>query len=207
MVSMLAALLNTNDLRSLFSLNNPNPNAWLVLLDGLTTLTNDLPDSFGLSRGVVPPQFGTLVISSNSPQASAIVNAIQSARIGQPGQLFRDVGDILVIPQLTEQSPFLNWNDGVQSSNGISDEAYEIIPSQLLSLLRADSIGSIASVNGQMLVQFSGYDGHAYAIEVSSDLINWVSISTNSPANEAFNFTITAPVNSGPQFYRSVLLQ
>ena len=207
MVSMLAALLNTNDLRSLFSLNNPNPNAWLVLLDGLTALTNDLPDSFGLSRGVVPPQFGTLVISSNSPQASAIVNAIQSARMGQPGQLFRDVGDILVIPQLTEQSPFLNWNDGVQSSNGISDEAYEMIPSQLLPLLRSDSIGSIAPTNSQMQVQFTGYDGHAYAVQISSDLMNWVSISTNCPVNGTFNFMISAPINASQQFYRSVLLQ
>jgi len=64
-VSMLAALLNTNDLRSLFSVNNSNPNAWLVLLDGLTVLTNDLPDSSGLRFGA-PPQFGTLVMSSNS---------------------------------------------------------------------------------------------------------------------------------------------
>lgn len=207
MASLLASMLNTNDLQSLFSVNNSNPNAWLVLLDGLTALTNDLPDSFGLSLGVFPPQFGTLVMSSNSPQVSAMVNAIQSARTGQPGQFFRDVGDILVIPQLTEQSPFLNWNDGVQSSNGISDEAYEIIPSQLLSLLRADSIGSIAPVNNQAVVQFTGYDGHMYAVQASSDLKNWTSISTNSPINGTFSFTITAPGNTGLQFYRSVLLQ
>ena len=43
MASLLASMLNTNDLRSLFSVNNSNPNAWLVLLDGLTALTNDLP--------------------------------------------------------------------------------------------------------------------------------------------------------------------
>jgi hypothetical protein len=206
-VSVLAALLNTNDLRSLFSVNNSNPNAWLVLLDGLTALTNDLPDSLGLSLGVFPPQFGMLVISSNSPQASAIANAIQYARTGQPGQLFRDVGDILVTPQLTEQSPFLNWNDGIQFSNAISDEAYEEIPSQLLSLLRTDSIGSVSSLNGQILVQFTGYDGHAYAVQVSSDLMNWASISTNSPVNGTFNFMISAPINASQQFYRSVLLQ
>ncbi|MGA3141539.1 MAG: hypothetical protein ABSF10_00645 [Verrucomicrobiota bacterium] len=207
LVSVLAALLNTNDVRSLFSVNNSNPNAWLVLLDGLTALTNNLPDSLGLSLGVFPPQFGTLVISSNSPQASAIVDAVQSARTGQPGQFFREVGNILATPQLTEQSPFLNWNDGVQSSNGISDEAYEIIPSQLLSLLRADSIGSIATLNSQPVVQFTGYDGHAYAIEVSSDLLNWVSISTNCPVNGIFAFTNSAASNANQQFYRSILLQ
>ncbi len=206
MVSMLAALLNTKDLLSLFSVNNSNTNAWLILLDGMTALTNDLPDSLGLRLGVFPPQFGTIVISSNSPQAAAIVNAIQSARIGQPGRFFRDVGDILAIPQLTEQSPFLNWNDGIQASNGISDEAYEEIPSQLLPLLRADSIGSIASTSGPMLVQFTGYDGHAYAIEVSSDLKNWANISTNYPVNGMFGFTNSVSPKSKSQFYRSILL-
>jgi len=205
-VSMLAALLNTNDLRSLFSVNNSNPNAWLVLLDGLTVLTNDLPDSSGLRFGA-PPQFGTLVMSSNSPQALVIASAIQSARASRPGQFFSDVGDILAIPQLTEQSPFLNLSSSIQLTNGISDEAYEMIPSQLLPLLRADSIGSIVSLNGQMLVQFTGYDGHAYAVQVSSDLINWTSINTNYPVNGIFSFTNSAAANTSPQFYRSILLQ
>jgi hypothetical protein len=199
-------MLNTNDLRSLFSVNKSNPSTWLVLLDGLTALTNDLPD-LKLKFGFFPPQFGTLVMSSNSPQASAIVNAIQSARARQPGQLFRDVGDILATPQLTEQSPFLNWNDGVQSSNGISDEAYEMIPSQLLSLLRADSIGSITPANSQIVAQFTGYDGHSYAIEVSSNLVNWVSVSTNCPVNGIFSFTNSAVPNANQQFYRTILLQ
>jgi hypothetical protein len=190
LASLLASLLNTNDLRSVPSVNNPDPNTWLVLLNGLTAWTNMLSD-----------QFDAVVISSNSPQASIIANAIQSVRINQPGQFFRDVGDILATPQLTEQSPFLNLG------SDISDEAYEIIPSQLLSLLRADSIGSIAPVNGQRVVQFTGYDGHAYAIEVSSDLINWVSISTNCPVNGMFGFTNSAAPNANQQFYRSVLLQ
>jgi hypothetical protein len=190
LASLLASLLNTNDFRSVPSVNNPDTNAWLVLLNGLTAWTNTLPD-----------QFDVVVISSNSPQASIIANAIQSARINQPGGFFRDVGDILAIPQLTEQSPFLN------PGSDISDEAYEIIPSQLLSLLRADSIGSIAPTNGQTLLQFTGYDGHAYAVQVSSDLMNWANISTNSPVNGTFNFMISAPVNASQQFYRSVLLQ
>ncbi len=207
LVNVLAAMLNTNDLRSLLSVNSSNPNAWLVLLDGLTALTNDLPDSGGLQIGVVPPHFSTIVISSNSPQASAVVNAIQSARSGQPGQFFNDVGGLLATPQLTEQSPFLNWNDIVQSSNGISDEAYEMIPSQLLPLLRADSVGSLARQNGGLLVQFTGYDGHAYAVESSADLMNWVVISTNCPVNGAFGFANPPTPNQNQMFYRSILLQ
>src|SRR5208282_3510047 len=100
--SLLASLLNTNDLCSLFSVNNPDPNGWLVLLNGLTALTNTFPN-----------QFDPVVISSNSPQASAIANAIEFMRVQQPGQFFRDVGDILATPQLTEQSPFLNPSPGI----------------------------------------------------------------------------------------------
>jgi hypothetical protein len=205
LASLLAAVFNTNELRSLFSVNNPNPNAWQALLDGLTALTNSSPDAqiqFGLSV----PEFDPVTISSNSSQASVIANAIEAVRTAQPGQFFTDVGGILAIPQLTVNSPFLNWNDNVQQQWGVSDEAYEVIPSQLLSLLRADSIGSVMPVNGQVVVQFTGYDGHSYAIEVSSNLVNWTGISTNCPTRGVFSFTNSPALNVGPQFYRSFWL-
>jgi hypothetical protein len=204
LASLLACMFNTNDLRSLFSVNNPDPNAWQALLDGLTAQTNNLPDA--QLQSLVPPQFGVFVMSSNSPQVSAIANAVEAARTGQPGQFFPDVGDVLTIPELTVNSPFLNWNDSVQQQKGISDEAYEIIPSQLLPLLRADSIGSVATANGQVVLQFTGYDGHNYAIEVSSNLVNWTSIGTNCPVGGVFSFTNSPTLNANPQFYRSVLL-
>jgi hypothetical protein len=209
LASLLVSLLNTNDFRSLLSVNNYNSNAWLVLLDGLTAWTNSSADDQILSNyffdGV--PQFDVITISSNSPQASILANAIRSARIAQPNQFFHDVGDILAVPQLTEQSPFLNLNDSVQQQYGISDEAYEIIPAQLLPLLRVDSIGSTGLANGQMFVQFTGYDNHAYAIEASSNLVNWVNVSTNCPVNGTFSFTNSTTSSVNLQFYRSVLLQ
>jgi hypothetical protein len=204
LASLLACMFNTNDLRSLFSANNPDPNAWQALLDGLTALTNNLTDV--QLQSLTPPQFGVIVMSSNSPQASAIADAVEVARTGQPVQFFADVGDILAIPQLTVDSPFLNWSDNVQQQRGISDEAYEIIPSQLLPLLRADSIGSVATANGQVVVQFTGYDSHSYAIEVSSNLVDWTSISTNCPVGGVFSFTNSPTLNANPQFYRSILL-
>jgi hypothetical protein len=162
------------------------------LLNGLTASTN------------IPDQSDFVLISLNSPQAMAIANAIQSERATQPSQIFSDVGDILATPQLAEQSPFLT---GLNATNSISDANYEIISSQLLSLLRADSTGSIALTNSQPVVQFTGYDGHPYAIQTSSDLVNWVSISTNCPVNGVLNFTNTATLNANQQFYRLVLLQ
>lgn len=47
---------------------------------------------------------------------------------------FEHRGDILSVPTLTEQSPFLNLNT-TQQQQGISDEVYEWLPQQMMSLL------------------------------------------------------------------------
>ena len=68
---------------------------------------------------------------------------------------FEHVGDILSVPQLTDQSPFLNWfdnGDPMQQINGISDEMYEWLPQQVMSLLRvSDSPRYVIYCYGQAL--------------------------------------------------------
>jgi hypothetical protein len=199
--SFLSALLNSGPPASLLSVNNPNTNAWMVLFDGMNVLTNDATLIQLYER---EPQFTMLVVSSNSPQAAILAGAIQAAQLGQSGS-FTNVGDIMAIPQLSQQSPYLNWNSTLQQESGISDEAYEEIPAQLLPLLRVDSVGSATAANGQAAIQFTGSDGHAYAIQVSPDLVNWTSISTNSPIGGVINFT-PPPPTPGAQFYRSVMV-
>lgn len=198
-----AQWVSTNDLSTLLSINNTDTNAWTARLDGLTALTNSAP-------GELDP----ITISSNSPQAGIIAQAIQTARANTiitngpvfPNQAFQQVGDVLATAQLSVGSPFLNTN-GLNSSlaNGITDEALEIIPTQLLPLLRFDSFGQITQSNGQLELSFSGYDGHTYAIQASSNLTDWAIISTNCPSGG--NFEITNTATSGQEFYRSVLLQ
>ena len=199
LVSLLAALLNTNDLRTQFSVNTPDPGAWAAQFDGMIALTN--------VAAIPLPQFASITISSNSDQASIMANAIESIRAGSPGQLFHGIGDVLATPQLTVQSPFLNLSNYVQQNDGVSDQAYEAIPSQLLPLLRADSVGQLFLSNGQALVQFSGYDGHTYVVEVSADLLNWTNASTNCPVNGIFSAPVPPVGNTSMQFYRSLLLQ
>jgi hypothetical protein len=203
--SLWAQWLNTNDLFSLLSINDTDTNAWAARLDGLTALTNS-------GAGLDP-----ITVSSNSPQAGIIAQAIQAARAGTnafnnvvfPNHAFQDVGDVLATAQLSVGSPFL-YTNGMSNpgsppyANGITDEAMEKIPTQLLPLLRADSFGKIVPANGQLAMSFSGYDGHTYAIEASSNFIDWAIISTNSPSDG--NFGITNTPSSGQQFYRSVLL-
>ena len=143
-------------------------------------------------------------MTSNSPQAAVIMGAIAQTRLAQPGQRFRDMGSILATPALSTASPWLNQSSVDLIMYGISDEAYEAIPNQLLLRLRPDSFGWAGSTNGQLNIQFSGYDGYAYAVGVSSNLVDWALVNTNYPSNGVFNF-LEVP---GPRFrfYRSVLL-
>jgi hypothetical protein len=179
--------------------NTPDPGAWAAQFDGMIALTN--------VAAIPLPQFASITISSNSDQASIMANAIETIRAGSPGQLFHGIGDVLATPQLTVQLPFLNLSNYVQQNDGVSDQAYEAIPSQLLPLLRADSVGQLFLSNGQALVQFSGYDGHTYVVEVSADLLNWTNASTNCPVNGIFSAPVPPVGNTSMQFYRSLLLQ
>lgn len=191
LASLLTSMVNTNDFQQLFSVNNPNPNAWQVALNGLTATTNTSPGMFML-----------WTISSNAPQAATIANAIETARASLPSRQFADAGDILAVPQLTEQSPYFN----LTTISNAWDAVYEGIVDQLLPFLRSDSIGSVSTVNGQKFVQFTGYDGHDYLIQTSDNLVDWTNFSTNTPVGGALNIPIAPPADAHTQFYRSVLL-
>ena len=195
LVSLLVSLLHTNDARSLRSVNQTSTAAWCGLLDGMTVLTNT-------GAG----QFTPIIMSSNSPQAATIAAALNAMRSSQPGQRFNTPSDILVTVELSTASPWLDLSSLTQLHGGLSDEAYEAIPSQLLPLLRPDSIGSISQSGGTLQVQFSGADGYAYAVQSSSNLLSWTPVSTNYPANGFFNFDDTLPPGSPRRYYRSLLL-
>ena len=190
-VSLLTALFNTNDLHALASVNHTSTAGWASLLDGITVLTNT-------SAG----QFDSALMTANSPQAGEIAAGIIAVREREPNHLFLTIGDILATPELSNASPWLNPTNGY-----LSDAALEIIPSQLLPRLRPDSLGSIVLADGLPQVQFTGIDDHTYALEESSDLVNWSSVSTNFPSNGSFNLTPMLATNSGPTFYRSSLIQ
>jgi len=192
LVNLLNALTHTNDHR--LSVNEPDTNAWRSLLDGFTVLTN------------ASGQLTSVVISSNSAQAAFIANAISQKRAAQTGGFFHSVADILAAPELSENSPFLDTNDlATFEAGGLTDGAFERIPIQLLPLLSLESLGSISFTGGQFVVRFTGDNDFAYAVESSSNLVEWSTVSTNVPWNGVFDFTDTSPTTN-QRFYRSVLL-
>jgi hypothetical protein len=206
LAGLLISLLNTNDATQLLSVNDPNIADWLNVLNGLTVYSNSVV--YPHPSYTTAPQFVTYVIASNSPQTLVVANGIAQVRVIQPNQLFYFIGDILATPELTEKSPWLNTNSSSRISNqlqyGITDAAYEAIPTQLLLLLRPDSIGAISPTNDGWSLQFSGSDSYAYALQTSTNLVNWDTVSTNYPVQGRFD---TSPLqNSSARYYRTVLL-
>jgi hypothetical protein len=146
--------LDDNAARGLLSVNQPGLAAWSALLSGVVVQTNS-PTADVMARdleGLQFPEFQTRTIepaglnglpenqSLPSPM-SQMVNGpfgINGVRRFFPNGRFQHLGDVLSAPALTLQSPFLASNDPVQFQSGIDDFAYERIPQQILSLLKAD---------------------------------------------------------------------
>ena len=126
---------NENATRSQLSVNQTNLAAWSAVLSGVP-LTTNVNGGWTLIR---PAAF--------SPELSRIVEGINAARAGTnlqgrdnfPGKLFQHVGDVLAAPSFSDTSPFLNMGSlATKGAGGISDEVYERIPQQIMSLLSLD---------------------------------------------------------------------
>jgi hypothetical protein len=200
---LMISLLNTNRPRDLVSVNQGN--LFQGFAQGLNVLTNTTSDIDFDSAIPISPQFNTVSMLPDSPQAATILAGRDSQRSLQPGNYFHDPIDILSTPELTVNSPWLSLSS-TQQRYGISDTAYEMIPSQILPLLRADSVGTTTTrVDGQLELQFTGYDGYAYQVQSSTDLVNWITIDTQYPTNGTFSIVDPAGTSAEHRYYRSVL--
>jgi hypothetical protein len=157
---LFSTAVNDNATRGQLSVNVGTPNgssfaAWSALFSGVVTLTNTtaFPQYKPLTNlpVIIQPagfawtnsSLGQLVIGINNARA-AFTNA--DGLVGA----FEHAGDILAAPQLTESSSFLNTNSlfingkvipgSQQLLYGISDELYEWLPQQTMSLLRVSSV-------------------------------------------------------------------
>ncbi len=204
MAELLASLFNTNDVRPLRSVNTTNLNAWAATLDGLTVLSNNLANP---QLGDTP-QFDSITVTSNAPQMAVVVNGIHRTRTAQRGQYFADVAAFLSVRELSSASPWLNLpNDPSlkQIRFGLTDEAYEALPSQLLSLVRADPVATVNRIGNSIELRFTAFDGYAFRVESSTDFATWTTVSEpHYSTNGAFSLTV--PAIAGPQFFRAVLL-
>jgi hypothetical protein len=141
---------NDNATRGQLSVNVGAPNgssfaAWSALFSGMIAITNttSFPPSFPLTnKALVIQPAGTAWTNSALGQLVVGINTARATFTNADGLVgaFEHVGDILSTPELTEQSPFLNTSAAQQQPQfGISDELYEWLPQQTMSLLRASS--------------------------------------------------------------------
>jgi hypothetical protein len=153
--------INDNSTRGQLSVNVGSNSlaAWSAVFSGVTVFSNNLPNFVvGLASqpryqkplpSQNPPVYTNLVfapagVNGNNSALAQTVAGIDRMRAtfrnadGLVGA-FEHKGDILATPQLTDQSPFLNWNNAAQRANGISDEMYEWLPQQAMSLLSVSS--------------------------------------------------------------------
>ena len=145
---------NDNAARGTLSVNvgagNPSPSAglaaWSALFSGMVALSNSVSD---IRLSFLPAATTSWIINPagvDVPNSAVgkIVSNIYNTRTNTslfPLAAFTHVGDILSVPALTEQSPFLKTYtngiaDAAQLNKGISDEVYEWLPQQMMSLLR-----------------------------------------------------------------------
>ncbi len=136
---------NENATRGQLSVNQTHLAAWSALFSGMVALTNaaNMPP---FASPVIPPTSNSwnvvqpAGVNGLNSALGKIVTGINNQRAnftnadGVVGT-FEHKGDILSALALTEQSPFLNWNNGNQQNYGISDEVYEWLPQQMMSLL------------------------------------------------------------------------
>ena len=133
-VDLFTVAPNDEAATGLLSVNQTNAAAWSAVLSGVSVLSNSIPNP-GSMTGM---GFDAVFAQPSSLQLNTIVTGINNARARQPNRVFRAMGDVLATPELTVASPFLNLSRQQQIERGLTDEAVERIPQQIMSLLKTD---------------------------------------------------------------------
>ena len=134
--------LNDNAARGSLSINQTGLSAWSALFSGMVAMTNITGNPYKDPLTNAPLVISPVGVDGQDSGLWQIYNSINATR----NQAFQHVGDILAVPAFSDQSPFLNrgtFNFGKtysQTQYGISDEMYEWLPQQTLSLLKVSTV-------------------------------------------------------------------
>jgi hypothetical protein len=182
---------NDNATRGQLSINQPHLAAWSALLSGIAVPTN----LFGAAPVIIQPAG---VAYTNSPLGFMVQNGltgINDTRANTnlfPQQVFTHLGDILAVHALNDQSPFLA---GMNANYGVSDEMYEWLPQQTLSLLRVSSApryviytwGQALKPAPNAIVAGGAYSGMITNYQVVSEMATRAVVQVNSQVTTNWN--------------------
>ena len=165
LLDVFSAAANDNAARGLLSVNQENMAAWSAALSGMIVLSNSIADGQAKNFELQPPQFQSVVIQPNSDFLKKLIAELAGLRTNTPSGVFNSIGEILAAPSLSvaidpitgvmRSSPFLNLVNSADQINqkkfGLTDEAYERIPQQLMSLLKLGEPRFVVYCYGQSL--------------------------------------------------------
>jgi len=150
LLDLFSTAIDPNTTRGRLSINQTNLAAWSAVLSGVIALTNN---GNGLVSPVVIEPAGTYDPAGVWPPVARIVNGINRTRGNTndpalpvfPNRVFRRLGDLLSVPELTAASPFLSIPaPPAQPNFPLSDAVFERIPQQILGLLKCDPTPRVA---------------------------------------------------------------
>jgi hypothetical protein len=136
------ASINDNSTRGRLNINQTNLAAWSAVFSGVVALTNTSELAPIFNPWVIEPAgvYDPLDATTWSPLVR-LVNGINTLRANPyyfPAGTFNKLGDILAVPELSDQSVFLNRSTTLAQTRSLTDAAYEWLPQQTLSLLHLD---------------------------------------------------------------------
>ena len=139
LVDVFTTAVHPNASHGQLSINQTNFAAWSAVLSGVIVLDDiTTPEDILANKRTFEPK----VIGPNSPEVITLYEAIQKRRDQMPDKVFRRLGELLSVPELTRgytngvlaNSPYIT--PPAIPSEAAADEVWERIPQQILSLLK-----------------------------------------------------------------------
>jgi hypothetical protein len=102
-------------------------------------------------------------------------------------------------------APFVVTNSTVTINANAFEQGYNnSVATNNLFIIYPDAFSGSSVSNGVFLVPFSGAPGLSYILQASTNLVNWVPISTNTPGTSPFVLMDPNATNFPRRFYRAV---
>ncbi len=149
--------INENATRGQLPINQTNLAAWSALFTGVAVLSNTpagQPPTNLVHQIIEPAGIYDPTDTNRWPALVKLVHGINQTRADTnrfPNASFRHLGDILAVPELSTNSPFLNLTNLAQLQNGLNDAVYEWLPQQVMGLLRTGEPRFVVYAYGQTL--------------------------------------------------------
>ena len=168
-------------------------NAVQVMADWI----NSLPGTPALAPPVISPGGGTftgpVLVTLQPPDTNATV-------------FYTLDGSLPTTASLSYSAPFTLTNTATVSANAFEAGYTNSVAASALFVIQPGLAftGSFGFSNGAFLAEMTGLTGKTYVFQSSTDLVSWISLSTNTLAGSPFYFTDSTASNAPYRFYRAI---